>query len=81
MIQQHQNQKSHVKGKRLITDKLNRYIYEFEYSKKFNISDLSFDEVVEMFVSANEAERQKILESLDRKTRNKIEIMIEGGIL
>lgn len=65
----------------MITDKLNRYIYEFEYSKKFNISDLSFDEVVEMFVSANEAERQKILESLDRKTRNKIEIMIEGGIL
>ncbi len=65
----------------MITDKLNRYIYEINYSKRLNIDNLSFDEIVEMILSANEIERQEIMESLKGKTKEKIDAMIEGGLI
>jgi hypothetical protein len=65
----------------MITDKLNRYIYEIDYNKKFNINTLSFDEIVEMILTTDKVERQKILERLDDKIREKINAMIEGGLI
>ena len=65
----------------MITDDLNRYIYEIDDNKKFNINTLSFDEIVEMIITADKVERQNMLESLDDKIREKIDTMIEGGLI
>jgi hypothetical protein len=65
----------------MVWNKLNRFIYEIDYNKKFNLGALSFDEIVEMLVSANESERQEIYECLDGEMQEKIDALIEGGIL
>ena len=65
----------------MITDKLNRYIYEIDYNKKFNLGALSFDEVVKLLVSANESERQEIMECLSGEIKEKIDTMVDGGLI
>ena len=65
----------------MITDKLNRYIYEIDYSKRMNVNKLSFEEVVEMLQSANESERKQIMENLSEKVKDKIDALIEGGLI
>lgn len=65
----------------MVWDKLNRFIYEIDYNKKFNLGALSFDEIVEMLLSANESERQEIYECLDKEMQEKIDALIEGGII
>ncbi len=62
-------------------DKINRYLYELDYKDRLNIFDLTFEALVEKLVHMNEHERKNIINLLDTDTKNKIEIMIEGGIL
>ena len=61
--------------------KINRYLYEFNYKDLFDIRKNSFEELVEKLVPMNEQERKEIINLLDPDTKNKIEIMIEGGII
>lgn len=65
----------------MILEKLGRYIYEIDYNNRKNIDTFSFDEIVEMLVSVNEKERQEILESLTGEIKEKIDAMIEGGLI
>ena len=62
-------------------DKINRYLYELNYKKLLNISDLSFEGLVEEILPLNKQQRKEIIKLLDSDTKNKIKIMIEGGII
>lgn len=65
----------------MVLDKISRYIYEINYKEKKNIDALSFDDLVEKLISASETERQEIYECLDDETKEKIDALIEGGLI
>jgi hypothetical protein len=65
----------------MITDKLNRYIAEFEYRDNRALEAKSFDDIVKKLVAASEIERQNILKHLKGGTKKKIETMIKGGLI
>ena len=65
----------------MITEKLNRFIYELEYRDYLAMDALSLDEIVQKMLDANPSERQKILDCLRGDIKEKIQTMIEGGLL
>jgi len=65
----------------MITDKLNRYIYELDYRDNLALEATSFDGIVQKMVDADTIERQKILKRLKGDTKKKIETMIKGGLI
>lgn len=65
----------------MILEKLGRYIYEIDYNDRKNINTFSFDEIVEMLLSANKQERKEIIESLKGEIKEKIDAMVEGGLI
>ena len=62
-------------------DKINRYLYELSYKDRLNIYGLTFEELVEKLVPMNEQERKEIINLLDPDTKQKVELMISGGLL
>ena len=65
----------------MVLDKLGRFIYEFDYSRKKQVNDLEFDEIVEMLLTANIEERCEIFESLNDEIKQKVDAMVEGGLI
>ena len=65
----------------MITDKINRYIYELELSDNRALEALSFDEIVDKMLNADPSERQNILDCLRGDSKEKIQTMIQGGLL
>ena len=65
----------------MITDKLNRYIYELDYADNLALDALSLGSIVEKMLNSNPLERQNILNRLSGEIKEKIEKMIEGGLL
>jgi hypothetical protein len=62
-------------------DKINRYLYELSYKDRLNISNLTFEDLVEKLILMNEQERTKIINLLEPDTRKKIKEIQKGGII
>ena len=60
---------------------INRYLYEIEYKKRFEIPNLPFDELLEKLTKASKKEKELIISKLDEETLEKIENLKEGGII
>jgi hypothetical protein len=65
----------------MILDKLCRVIYEFDNNDLHGISTKPFDEIVESYKKADDITKEKILDHVDRITKEKLLSMKEGGLL
>ena len=65
----------------MTVNKLNRFIYELEYRDYLAQGALSLDEIVQKMLDADPPERQKILDCLRGDIKEKIQTMIEGGLI
>ncbi len=65
----------------MITDKLNRYLYEIHHHETLSLESLSPDEVVEKLLVVDQKERQIMMNYLDDEMKQKIQAMIESGLL
>ena len=61
--------------------KINRFLYELEHKDRLNVSDITFEELVDKLGPMNEHARKEITNLLDTGTKQKIEMMISGGLL
>lgn len=66
----------------MILDKLDRYIYESEYKEKFELEiPCCFDQLLELLAKSDNDKREKIIKVLDEETKQKVQEMIDGGVL
>lgn len=65
----------------MIIDKLSRFIYEIDNHDLHGISGKEFDEIVEDYKKADDNIKDRILDHVDRITKEKLLAMKEGGLL
>ena len=61
--------------------KIDRILYEIDYRDKMDIVKLPFDALNEKLANISEGEEQEVLPKLNKNKRQKVEQMIEGGLL
>lgn len=66
----------------MILDKLDLYINESNYKEQLELEiPCCFDKLLELLVISNENKREKIISVLDEDTKQKVQDMIDGGVL
>ena len=61
--------------------KIDRILYEMDYREKMDIDKLPFDKLIEKLAKMSKGEVQDALPRLNENKRQKVEQMIEGGLL
>ncbi len=66
----------------MILDKLDRYIYESEYKERLELKiPCCFDKILELLAISDSEKQAKIISVLDEETKQKVQDMMDGGVL
>jgi len=65
----------------MILTKLGRILYEIDYKDKLDTIRLPFDKLIERLAQSSKEDKDFILSRLDEETKQKVNEMIEGGLL